>query len=106
MSDSVGIPATVTASLKPSVSVTVSPTCSVPVPGEAVACVTAGKIGSIWRPLNVFTAPERSAARPEPSLMLAPVGRLTPVMASAEVVVSVDATVVRKVSALVPEPLT
>ena len=32
--------------------------------------------------------------------MLAPLGRLTAVMASAEVVVSVDATVVRKVSAL------
>jgi hypothetical protein len=63
--NSVGVPDTVTASLKPSDSVTVSPTCSVPVPGEAVACVTAGKIGSIWRPENVFTAPERFAARPD-----------------------------------------
>jgi hypothetical protein len=38
--------------------------------------------------------------------MLAPLGRLTPVMASAEVLVSVDATVARKVRALVPEPPT
>ena len=38
--------------------------------------------------------------------MLAPLGRLTLVMASAEVFVSIDATVVRKVSALIPEPPT
>ena len=44
------------------------------VPGEAVACVTAGKIGSICRPENVFAAPERFAARPDASLMLAPLG--------------------------------
>src|SRR5438128_369541 len=59
-----------------------------------------------WRPENVFAAPERFAATPDASLMLAPLGRLTPVMASAEVFVSVDATVVRKVSVLVPEPPT
>src|SRR5207249_2834639 len=58
------------------------------------------------RPENVVTAPERFAATPDASLMLAPLGRLTPVIASAEVLVSVDATVVRKVSELVPEPLT
>src|SRR5260370_1216568 len=61
---------------------------------------------AIWRPENVVTAAARFAATPDESLMLAPLGRLTPVMASAEVVVSVDATVVLKVSALVPEPLT
>jgi len=92
--------------LKPSDSVIVFPGSSVPVPGEAVACVTAGRIGSIWRPENVFTAPARFAAAPDESLMLAPVGRLTAVMARAEVFVLVDATVVRKVSELVPEPLT
>src|SRR3979409_2586464 len=63
---------------------------------------TVDDAGSTWRPDNVFTAPARSAATPLASLMLAPLGRLTPVMASAEVVVSVDATVVWKVSALVP----
>src|SRR5260221_2769083 len=51
---------------------------------------------AIWRPENVFTAPERFAAAPDASLMLAPFARLTPVMASAEVLVSVDATVLRK----------
>src|SRR5260221_500213 len=71
-----------------------------------VGVVGAVRVGVIWRPENVFTAPERFAARPDESLMLAPFGRLTPVMASAEVLVSVDATVVRKVSAPVPEPLT
>src|ERR1700730_4382417 len=44
LSVSVGLPVTVTASLKPSVSATLPPTCSMPVPGEAVACVTAGRI--------------------------------------------------------------
>ncbi len=56
--------------------------------------------------MNVFTAPERLAATPDESLMLTPLGRLTPVMASAEVLVLVDATVVRKVSVPVPEPPT
>ena len=42
MSASVGVPVTVTASLKPSVRVIVLPTNSVPVAGEAVACITAG----------------------------------------------------------------
>ena len=60
----------------------------------------------IWRPANVFTAPARFAATPDASLMLAPLGRVTPVMASADVLVSVNATVVLKVSALVPEPPT
>src|SRR5258706_7210362 len=60
----------------------------------------------IWRPENVFTAPARFAATPDESLMLALFGRLTPVIASAEVLVLVDSTVVRKVSALVPEPPT
>src|SRR5262245_38795871 len=82
---------------------------------ESSATVRTGRVtdgvvgvvgGSIWRPVNVFTAPERSAARPPASLMLAPLGRLTPVIASAEVVVSVDATVVLKVSEFVPEPPT
>ena len=59
-----------------------------------------------WRPEKVVTAPARFAATPDESLMLAPLGRLTWVMASAEVLVSVDATVVLKVSALVPEPPT
>src|SRR5436305_1186689 len=36
---------------------------------------------SVCRPENVFTAPERLAARPEVSLMLAPLGRLTLVIA-------------------------
>jgi hypothetical protein len=61
---------------------------------------------SIWSPENVFTAPERFAATPLASLMLAPLGRLTPVIARAEVFVLVDATVVLKVSAPVPEPPT
>ncbi len=59
--------------------------------------------GSIWRPGNVVTAPERFAATPDESLMLPP-ERLTPVMASAGVLVSVAATVVLNVSAFVPEP--
>ena len=63
-------------------------------------------VGSIWRPENVFAAPERFAETPLASLMLAPLARLTPVTASAEVAVLVDATVVLKTSALVPEPLT
>ncbi len=42
MSDSVGVPVTVTASLKPTVIVMVSPACSTPVPGEAETCVTVG----------------------------------------------------------------
>ena len=42
MSDSVGVPVTVTASLKASDRVMTSPACSMPVPGEAVAWVTAG----------------------------------------------------------------
>src|SRR5258707_577141 len=60
----------------------------------------------ICRPENVFTAPARFAAIPLASLILAPLGRLTPVIASAEVFVLVDATVVLKVSAPVPEPPT
>jgi hypothetical protein len=42
LSDSIGVPLTVTASLKPSVSAIVSPACSLPVPGEAEACATDG----------------------------------------------------------------
>ena len=63
-------------------------------------------VASTCRPANVFTAPERFAARPDASLMLAPVGRLTPVTASAGVSWSVGATVVLKVSEFVPEPPT
>src|SRR5260370_42467665 len=70
-----------------------------------------GVVGAVddvatWRPENVFTAPARFAATPLASLMLAPFDRLTAVIASAEVAVSVDATVVLKVSAFVPEPPT
>src|SRR6266567_3688127 len=117
---------TVTASLG-SVVATLSPRATVPPPPVTVSALSAtervgavddagvgvgagvgvtGDVGSIWRPEKVFTAPERSVATPLASLMLAPLERLTPVMPSAEVAVSVDATVVRKVSALVPEPLT
>src|SRR5438132_908351 len=74
--------------------------------GEVGEEVGDNGVGSIWRPENVFTAPERLAATPAASLMLAPVGRLTPVIASADVSLSVDATVVLKVRALVPEPPT
>ena len=42
MSASVGVPVTVTASLKPSVIVMVSPLSAIPVPGEADASVTVG----------------------------------------------------------------
>jgi len=63
-------------------------------------------VGSIWRPENVFAAPDRLAERPLASLMLAPLARLTAITASAEVAVLVDAIVVSKTSALVPEPLT
>ncbi len=55
-----------------------------------------------------MSSPRRTdfAVSPLASLMLAPLGRLTAVIASAEVLVSVDATVVRNVSVLVPEPPT
>ena len=42
MSASEGVPVTVTASLKPSVIVMVSPLSAIPVPGEADASVTVG----------------------------------------------------------------
>ena len=62
--------------------------------------------GSILRPVNVVAAPARFAEAPLASLMLAPLGTFTPLMASAAVSVSVAATVVLNTSLLVPEPLT
>src|SRR5438445_38797 len=111
---------TVTTSLG-SVVATLTPRATVPPPPVTVSALSAtervgavddagvgagvtGDVGSIWRPEKVCTAPERSVATPLASVMLAPLGRLAAVMASAEVLVLVDATVVLKVSVVVPEP--
>ena len=82
LSVNVGVPVTVTASLRVSVSVTTSPGFSVPLPGEATTCVTAGVMVSIWAP--TWVSPEsvpKLAAVPAPFLTAAPF-RLIAVAAS------------------------
>ncbi len=72
--------------------------------GESAIAVTAGAVVSICGPLWVRPASDRLAALPAPSVIVTPVGRLIAVAAS-EAAFWPAATVVLKISALVPEPL-
>src|SRR6202051_2573494 len=93
LSVSVGVPAaTVTAPLKLSVSVTVFPAFKSPVEGDSTSEIGDGPGlgGSIARLGKVTNAPDKLAALPAPSFMVAPLGRLAWVIASAETVVSPD----------------
>ena len=69
--------------------------------GEA----TTGAVVSICSPVIVAAAPVRTAALPAPSVMLAPVGRMTPVTARAAAFCPA-ATVALNTRLLPPEPLT
>ena len=69
------------------------PSPTVPLSGENEAMVGAPVGGSICRPGNVISAPERLAALPAVSVTAAPFGRFTAVIASAETVLSLAPTV-------------
>ena len=75
---SVGVPVTVIASFRSSVSVIGIPAVSTPVAGEATTWVTSGIVVSICGPAWVRPDSVRLAALPAPSLMVAPL-RLTAV---------------------------
>ena len=82
---SVGVPpATVTASLRFSVRVTVLPASRSPLEGDSTSDDIAGVVVSICGPLWVRPLSDRLAALPAPSVMVAEL-RLTAVAASAAV---------------------
>src|SRR5580704_862922 len=102
LSDSVGVPpVTVTGPLSVTVRVTTWPAPRSPAPAVipfplAATDVTVGPCeldGLTWRPANVVAAPARFAALPAASLIVAPFGKFTCVIANAGTLLSAAPTV-------------
>src|ERR1700722_10815760 len=94
LSVSVGVPATVTAQLRFSVNVTTLPALRSRLGGDSTIELSVGPDagGAICKPENVTSALDRLAVWPLP-VIVAPFGKLTCVIDSAETAVSLAPTV-------------